>query len=127
MGIYAISASYFVLKYQNNAKDNAWLKDIVTPVKHFFFFKLQIKRSRRLLFVEKNFLTHLFLDFFFFLLTMLGSSLCQQAQQLQCVGSLGVACGILVPQPGTKPVSPALEGGFLTTGPPGMSHSWTFK
>ena len=66
MGIYAISASYFVLKYQNNAKDNAWLKDIVTPVKHFFFFKLQIKRSRRLLFVEKNFLTHLFLDFFFF-------------------------------------------------------------
>ena len=28
------------------------------------------------------------------------------------------ACGILVPQPGTKPASPALEGRFLTTGPP---------
>ena len=50
---------------------------------------------------------------------MLGSLLRQQAQQ--CVGSLVVACGILVPQPGTESVSPALEGGFLTTGPPGMS------
>ena len=37
------------------------------------------------------------------------------------------ACGILIPQPGTEPVSPALEGGFLTTGPPGKSlhsNSW---
>ena len=30
-----------------------------------------------------------------------------------------VASGILIPQPGIKPVSPALEGRFLTTGPPG--------
>ena len=30
-----------------------------------------------------------------------------------------IACGILVPQPGIKPVSPALEGGLLSTGPPG--------
>ena len=29
------------------------------------------------------------------------------------------ACGILVPQPGIEPTSPALQGGFLTTGPPG--------
>ena len=36
--------------------------------------------------------------------------------------SCPVACGILVPQPGIEPVSPALEGGFLTTGPPGKSH-----
>ena len=27
------------------------------------------------------------------------------------------ACGILVPQPGITPASPALEGGLLTTGP----------
>ena len=27
----------------------------------------------------------------------------------------------LVPQPGIKPTSLALEGGFLTTGPPGKS------
>ena len=33
----------------------------------------------------------------------------------------GMACGILVPQPGIKPASPALEGRFLTTGPPGKS------
>ena len=31
------------------------------------------------------------------------------------------ACGILVPQPGIEPVSPALEGGVSTTGPPGRS------
>ena len=33
------------------------------------------------------------------------------------------ACGILlkVPQPGSKPTSPALEGGFSTTGSPGKS------
>ena len=38
------------------------------------------------------------------------------------------ACGILIPQPGIEPVSPALEGGFLTTGPPGKSlHSNSCK
>ena len=36
------------------------------------------------------------------------------------------ACGILVPQPGIKPMSPALEGGFLTTGPPGKSLTTIF-
>ena len=29
--------------------------------------------------------------------------------------------GILVPGPGIEPMSPALQGGFLTTGPPGRS------
>ena len=33
--------------------------------------------------------------------------------------SCPVACGILVPQAAIEPASPALEGGFLTTGPPG--------
>ena len=32
------------------------------------------------------------------------------------------ACGILSPQTGIKPMSPALEGGFFTTGPPGKSQ-----
>ena len=49
--------------------------------------------------------------------------------QLQHTGSvvaeLRLTCpeasGILVPQPGMEPVYPALEGGFLTTGPPGKS------
>ena len=35
--------------------------------------------------------------------------------------SCPVACGILVPPPGIEPASPALEGRFLTTGPPGKS------
>ena len=51
------------------------------------------------------------------------------ARALECTGSVAVArrlsCltarGILVPRPGIEPVSPALEGGFLTTGPPGKS------
>ena len=34
------------------------------------------------------------------------------------------ACGILVPRPGIKPTPPALEGGVLTTGPPGESCQW---
>ena len=37
----------------------------------------------------------------------------------------GLSCptagGILVPRPGMEPTSPALEGGFFTTGPPGKS------
>ena len=34
------------------------------------------------------------------------------------------ACGILVPWPGIEPASPALEGRFLATGPPGKSLHW---
>ena len=32
------------------------------------------------------------------------------------------AFGILVPRPGIEPASPALEGGFLNTVPPGKSQ-----
>jgi len=32
-------------------------------------------------------------------------------------------CGILAPQQGIEPLSPALEGKVLTTGPPGKTHS----
>ena len=41
--------------------------------------------------------------------------------------SCPAACGILVPRPGMEPVSPALEGGFFTTGPPGKSCKFYFK
>ena len=37
------------------------------------------------------------------------------------------ACGMLVPQPGIKPESPALECRFLTTGPPGKSQPACFS
>ena len=43
--------------------------------------------------------------------------------RLSCPG----ACGILVPPPEIEPMSPALEGGFLTTGPPGKALNATFK
>ena len=45
-----------------------------------------------------------------------------EAHRLSCP----MACGILVPQPGIEPASPALEGVFLTTGPPGKSPSRSF-
>ena len=32
-----------------------------------------------------------------------------------------LTCGFLVPRPGIEPASPALEGRFLTTRPPGKS------
>ena len=35
--------------------------------------------------------------------------------------SSSMACGILVHLPGIKPMSPALQGGFLTSGPPGKA------
>ena len=35
-----------------------------------------------------------------------------------CGLSCSTALGILVPRPGIKPTSPALQSGFLTTGPP---------
>ena len=40
--------------------------------------------------------------------------------------SCSAACGIYVPRPGIEPVSPALQGGFLTTGPPGKSLTQPF-
>ena len=40
-----------------------------------------------------------------------------------CGLSCPVACGILVPRPGIEPAFLALEGVFLTTGPPGKSPS----
>ena len=58
-----------------------------------------------------------------------------QPKQLHRVGSLVVlhglswpmVCRILVPQPGIKPVSPALEGRLSTTGPLGKSLAGYFK
>ena len=40
--------------------------------------------------------------------------------------SCPVACGILVPRPGIEHMSPALEGRFFTTGPPGKSQLFYF-
>ena len=41
--------------------------------------------------------------------------------------SCSAARGILVPQSGIEPKSPALEGGFFTTEPPGKSLMSLFK
>ena len=68
----------------------------------------------------------LIFTYLFFILAVLG--LCQimwafsshRAWALKWGGlSCPAAGGILVPQKGTEPMSCALGGGFLTTGPPG--------
>ena len=50
----------------------------------------------------------------------LGSS--AQAQELWCVGLVALGMWNL-PQPGIKPMSLALAGGFLATGPPRKSQT----
>ena len=67
--------------------------------------------------------------FLFLFLAALGLSCHTWDLSLWSVGSVAVACrlscseacGILVPRPGIEPASPALEGGFLNTVPPGKS------
>ena len=58
----------------------------------------------------------------FFLAVVLGLQ-SSRARGFSC----SAACGILVPPPGIEPASPALEGRFLTTGPPGKSPQNFFK
>ena len=41
--------------------------------------------------------------------------------------SCPVACGISVPGPGMESMLPALQVGFLTTGPPGESYVFPFS
>ena len=48
-------------------------------------------------------------------------SLLRHVGSFVAVLSCSVACGIFVPPPGIEPMSPALKGRFLTTGPPGKS------
>ena len=51
------------------------------------------------------------------------------ARALEHVGLVApqhVVCGILASRPGIEPASPALEGRFLTTGPPGKSQDKDF-
>ena len=46
---------------------------------------------------------------------------------LWCRFSCPVECGVLVPQPRIELMSPALEGGFLTTGLPGKSQIYALN
>ena len=49
-----------------------------------------------------------------------------QAQYLQYVGLVAPACGILVPLPRIESVSPTLQDGFWTPGPPGKFCNFLF-
>ena len=70
--------------------------------------------------------------FAYLFLTALGISCGTWDLLLRCAGFSLLVCrlncptahGILVPGPGIEPASPALAGGFLTTGSPGKAHSF---
>ena len=61
------------------------------------------------------------------LLQCMGLSVAEHRLSLYSMGAIAVvcrfscptACGILISRPRIEPVSPAMEGGFLTTGPTG--------
>ena len=55
---------------------------------------------------------------FCFKFIFIGVSLIYNVVLEDFVGPCREACGILIPQPGVQPTVPALQGGFLTTGPP---------
>ena len=53
-------------------------------------------------------------------------SLCGAESLVVHMLSCSDTCGVLVPQPGIEPTSPALQGGLLATGPPGESPEIIF-
>ena len=75
-----------------------------------------------------------FLKFVFLYLAASGLNGCMRDLSLQGVGSqavvrgfsCSVVCGILVLRPGIKAACHALQGGFLTMGPPERSVLWFF-
>lgn len=70
--------------------------------------------SRYLVFFEEQTFNKLF-----FSSSVVGLCCSVQASLVASGLSYPKACGILVPQPGIEPTSPAFEGRFLTTRPPG--------
>ena len=90
--------------------------------------QLPIRMTLQFLFYFKNllslFLWKIFVSFWLYQVLVVVCRLCSCGARTL----LPVACGILVLGPGIKPVLPALEGRFLTSGPPGKSlKSWFFK
>ena len=69
--------------------------------------------SRYLVFFEEQTFNK---PFFFFSSPVVGLCCSVQASLVASRLSYPKACGILVPQPGIEPKSPALQGRFLTTG-----------
>ena len=67
------------------------------------------------------FIFNFFKVIFFFFFALLGLHCSARVSLVVVEAQLPVACGLLVSQPGAEFMSPALEGRFLTTGPPGKS------
>ena len=79
-------------------------------------------RSVWRMYLHRSYYTFVSWSFFFKFLVVLGLCCGAQASLLVAHGlSSHAAHGILVHWPGIEPTSPALEGGFLTTGPPRKS------
>ena len=66
--------------------------------------------------------------YFIYLFSYIRSSLLHEGSLVVAQGSsCPEACGILAPRLGLEPMSPALEGGFSTTGPHQESPKHLFK
>ena len=95
---------------------------------YFFFHKWPVLRLRRFYFWFANCFIYFFNIYLFTfiesLLQLAGSflpharSFAAQTVFVVCGLNCPVACGVLVPQPGIKFASPALQGGFLNQGGP---------
>ena len=70
----------------------------------------------------------MYLDFFVFLILIyLAVSGLMGSLVVACRLSCPTALGILIPSPEIEPMSPALQGEFLTTGPPGKPSLGLFS
>ena len=87
-------------------------------VPDFIFFHVLMQLYEHHLLERLFFFSHIFI----YLLAGLGLPCGSRASRVVAhEHGCPAACGILVPQPGLKRISPALGGRFFTTGPPGKS------
>ena len=123
-----IPASYLMGKHQKNSQLLfKVVLEILTEAYVFHIFPIfsllqhVIKEFLYVFFFKK-----FFFNFIYLVLAALGFSCSRLALCFDTLASLAAAlglscpgaCGILVPHSGIEPTSTALEGRFLTTGPP---------
>ena len=126
---------------ENTSKDTKFLHIFMFLQDKFLYLELLSQSTFWYFLLEFSWFTMLCLSKYFLLFIYFaasGLSCCLWIFTSESVGSFFIAaqgllsglvrwpscraaCGILVPWPGIKPSSPALEGRFLTTGPPWKS------
>ena len=96
--------------------DTVWFFTFLDLPESSIFLTKRTPNSQKAIFLKKNKTIYLCIWLCWVWVAILWIFIV--AQWLSCPA----ACGILVPWPGIEPASFAMEGGFLTTGPPGKSQ-----